>query len=413
MAAPAERWQAAQKSLQILENIRSMTTFIHTADWQLGKPFARVEDFSKRVRLQQERISVLQRITTAVADCNADFVLVAGDLFDSTTVTRTVVSEACSAIGRMGVPVYVIPGNHDHGGPGGIWEQSFFRQEREQLAPNLTVLLNPAVIPTEHAVLFPCPLLRRHDSTDTTAWLRQIDPDELEPLGNKPRIVLAHGSTQAFGIIQEDEDSDGDSVNQIDLSRIPSGVFDYVALGDWHGTKQVAANAWYSGTPEVDRFPKGDSNRPGNILVVQVTRAGTPTVTEVTTARFRWHQRAFRFSEDSALDLFQQTLEQVLENRVGEDLLRIELSGSLGLEAQAHLDTILERLRSRLLRLKLLSSVKTAPTAAEIQSLTVRGDDPVIAEVAKTLLSLAEGDSENAQVARIALRELHAACHSA
>jgi hypothetical protein len=43
----------------------------------------------------------------------------------------------------------------------------------------------------------------------------------------------------------------------------------------------------------------------------------------------------------------------------------------------------------------------------------MRGDDPVIAEVAKTLLSLADGDSENAQVARLALRELHAACHSA
>ncbi len=356
---------------------------------------------------------MLQRITTAVADFNADFVLVAGDLFDSTTVTRTVVSEACSAIGRMGVPVYVIPGNHDHGGPGGIWEQSFFRQEREQLAPNLTILLNPAVIPTAHAVLFPCPLLRRHDSTDTTAWLRQIAPDQLEQWGNKPRIVLAHGSTQAFGIIQQDEDSDSDSINQIDLSRIPSGLFDYVALGDWHGTKQVAGNAWYSGTPEVDRFPKGDSNRPGNILVVQVTRAGAPIVTEVATARFNWHERAFQFSEDSALDLFQQTLEQVFESRVGEDLLRLDLSGSLGLAAQVRLDTILEQWRSRILRLKLSSSVRTAPTAEEIESLTMRGDDPVIAEVAKTLLSLADGDSENAQVARLALRELHAACHSA
>ena len=84
-----------------------MTTFIHTADWQLGKPFARLDDFSTRVRLQQERISVLHRIADAVTARNADFVLVAGDLFDSTTVTRTIVSEACSAIGRMGVPVYV------------------------------------------------------------------------------------------------------------------------------------------------------------------------------------------------------------------------------------------------------------------------------------------------------------------
>lgn len=389
-----------------------MTTFIHTADWQLGKAFARVEDFSKRVRLQQERISVLHRIADAVTDHNADFVLVAGDLFDSTTVTRTIVSEACSAIGRMSVPVYVIPGNHDHGGPGGIWEQAFFRQESEQLAPNLTILLSSEVVQTEHAVLFPCPLLRRHDSTDTTAWLRQIDADDLEQFGNKPRIVLAHGSTQGFGSVEEDEDSGGDSTNQIDLTRLPSGVFDYVALGDWHGTKQVADNAWYSGTPELDRFPKGDSNRPGNILVVQSTREVSPAVTVIATAKFGWHERAFRFSEDTELELFQQNIAEVIGNRVGEDLVRLDLTGSLGLIGQARLETILESLRSRLLRLKLSFNVRIAPTSAEIESLTTRSDDPVIAEVARALLSLAVGESENAQVARIALRELHAACHS-
>ena len=389
-----------------------MTTFIHTADWQLGKPFARVEDVNKRVRLQQERISVLDRIANELTAHNAAFVLVAGDLFDSTTVTRSVVSEACSAIGKMGVPVFVIPGNHDHGGPGGIWEQAFFRRESKQLAPNLTVLLSPEAVQTEHAVLFPCPLLRRHDSADTTIWLRQIDPGELEQFENKPRIVLAHGSTQGFGSVEDDEDSGGDSINQIDLARLPSGVFDYVALGDWHGTKQVTDNAWYSGTPELDRFPKGNSNRPGNILVVQSTRGVAPVVTEVTTARFGWNERAFRFSEDSALELFQQTIAEVIGNRVGEDLLRLELSDSLGIEAQSRLETTLEALRARLLRVKLSINVWTAPTAAEIESLTMRGEDPVIAEVAKALLSLAEGDSENSQVARIALRELHAACHS-
>ena len=390
-----------------------MTTFIHTADWQLGKPFAGVEDSAKRARLQQERIAVLHRIAQAVKDHSADFVLVAGDLFDSTTVTRSVVSEACSAIGRMGVPVYVIPGNHDHGGPGAIWEQAFFRSESQQLAPNLQVLLSPEVIPTDHALLFPCPLLRRHDSTDTTAWLRRIEPVELDQFGSKPRIVLAHGSTQGFGSVEEDEDSGGDSVNQIDLTRLPAGVFDYVALGDWHGTKQVADNAWYSGTPELDRFPKGESNRPGNILVVRSERGWMPVVSEVTTARLGWHDRSCHFSDDQSIELFRRDIAERLENRVGDDLLTLTLTGSLGLEAIGQLDSIIESLKSRLLRVKLYSTVKTAPTSAEIQSLTQRAYDPVIAAVATALLSTADGDSEEAQVARLALRELYATCHSA
>ena len=33
-----------------------MTTFIHTADWQLGKPFAGIRDTARRTLVQQERI---------------------------------------------------------------------------------------------------------------------------------------------------------------------------------------------------------------------------------------------------------------------------------------------------------------------------------------------------------------------
>jgi hypothetical protein len=39
-----------------------MITFIHTADWQLGKPFSRVADNGKRTRLQEQRIAAIRRI---------------------------------------------------------------------------------------------------------------------------------------------------------------------------------------------------------------------------------------------------------------------------------------------------------------------------------------------------------------
>jgi len=35
-------------------------TFLHTADWQLGKPYARVNDVAKRSRLQTERFECLK-----------------------------------------------------------------------------------------------------------------------------------------------------------------------------------------------------------------------------------------------------------------------------------------------------------------------------------------------------------------
>jgi hypothetical protein len=39
-----------------------------------------------------------------------------------------------------------------------------------------------------------------------------------------------------------------------------------------------------------------------------------------------------------------------------------------------------------------------------------RATDPLIARVAAKLVALSEGDGEQTEVARIALRELHAAC---
>jgi hypothetical protein len=61
-------------------------------------------------------------------------------LFDSSSARKTTVAPACAAIGKIGLPVLAIPGNHDHGGVALVWEQTFFQQEREHLAPNLRVL---------------------------------------------------------------------------------------------------------------------------------------------------------------------------------------------------------------------------------------------------------------------------------
>ncbi len=384
--------------------------FLHTADWQLGKPFAGIDDPQKRALVQQERLQVIRRIGDAARAHHAEFILVAGDLFDSSTASKATVSAACSAIGQIGIPVLAIPGNHDHGGPGGLWEQSFFQREHASLAPNLRILLKPEPVELDTAWIFPCPLLRRAESTDTTAWLRL--PEALDGCSpDKARIVLAHGSTQAFTSQSEDDDTDSAATNLIDLSRLPGETIDYVALGDWHGTKQVAPAAWFSGTPELDRFPKGEGYDPGNVLLVVAGRGQAPTVTRAHTGRLGWRELAFDFAEDSTTGLFRERLDGLIGQRANEDLLRLELTGSLGVEAASRLEQALESLQARLLRLKLTNKVVVAPTADEIQALTQRPADPLTARVASQLVARAAGTDEIAASARIALRELYAACN--
>lgn len=382
--------------------------FIHTADWQIGKPFAGISDPHKRSLVQQARIEAIKRIGLEAARAGADFVLVAGDLFDSSSADKATVSAACSAIGQIGVPVIAIPGNHDNAGPGSVWAQDFFRREQEDLAPNLTVLLQPAPFETEAAVVLPCPLTRRVLVGDPTEWLRSSGLYESLD-ARKPRVVLAHGSVQAFAGSWDDEGENTGVANLIDLGRVPESEVDYIALGDWHGTKQVGMKAWYSGAPEPDRFPKGGDNDPGNILVVDVSRGGTPVITKLNVGRLNWAELAFEFADDDALTDLEARLSSLLEQRANEDLLRLSLSGSLGIEASSRLGLIIESLEARLLRLKLSDHTVIAATEEEIRALTQSGDDPLIARVAAQLVERAAGDGEEAAVARVALRELHTA----
>ena len=383
--------------------------FLHTADWQIGKPFAGIRDEHKRSLVQHARVEAIKRIGVVAREASVDFVVVAGDLFDSPSADRSTVSAACSAVGQMGLPVFAIPGNHDHGGPGSVWEQDFFKREQSALAPNLTVLLEPAPFECDSAVLLPCPLLRRSVSLDLTEWLRS--PDVFSALStDKPRIVLAHGSTQTFSGNWEDDEEDSAAANLLDLSRLPDAEIDYIALGDWHGSKQVHPKAWFSGTPELDRFAKGGDHDPGNILLVEVQRGAQPQVTKEATAGLRWNELTFDFADDTALNEFQDRLSALLGQRTNEDLIRLRLSGSVGIEASSRLDEILESLEARLLRLKLTNQTRIAPTEAEIDALTTRTSDPLIANVAGQLVERAAGEDDDAQVARIALRELHAAC---
>jgi DNA repair exonuclease SbcCD nuclease subunit len=382
--------------------------FIHTADWQLGKPFARVGDPYKRSIVQRARVEAVKRLGALAKDEGAEFVLVAGDLFDSTSVSKATVSAACAAIGTIGLPVLAIPGNHDHAGPGSVWDQEFFLREREALAPNLRVLVEAEPIEVASAVILPCPLVRRTVMGDPTEWLRSAAVYEGLP-ADKARVVLAHGSTQSFSGKWEDDEEDGSATNLLDLSRLPESEVDYVALGDWHGTKQIGAKAWYAGTPEPDRFPKGGDHDVGNVLVVESERGTAPRVTARRVGGLTWSELSFDIAGDTALGELENRLGTLVGQRAEEDLLRLTLQGSLGLEAAERLRHILEALEARLLRLKLVDRTIAAPTEDEIQTLTQGGANPLIARVAAQLVQQTTGDGEDAAVARIALRELYAA----
>jgi DNA repair exonuclease SbcCD nuclease subunit len=385
------------------------TRFLHTADWQLGKPYERIDnEDDKRSLASQARFDVLTTIGERIKAHQAEFVLVAGDLFDSITPSNANVSKAFERMGTWKVPVFIIPGNHDHGGPGSLWENDYLVAEQRKLAPQVKVLLEKAPFVHGDVVIYPCPLLRRTDTADLTAWLR--DPS-VHPAGHesKARIVFAHGTVQGFGSSADEEEDAPGEANLIDVKRLPAADYDYVALGDWHGTTEVTPTAWYSGTPETDRFPKGADNDPGNILEVVAGRGLQPQVTKTRTSHLNWVSVDHRFTADEQVAELEAKLLKEILTKADTTLVKLHFTGSLGIKASGDLQKLYQIIRARSIRLKLKDEVGIAPTEEEINQLCSNQENKLIALVATKLVEQTKTNPAEAAKASLALRELFAA----
>ncbi|MGE3855133.1 MAG: metallophosphoesterase, partial [Planctomycetota bacterium] len=91
-------------------------TFIHTADLQLGMKAAHAGRAAERVRA--ERLEALRRVMAVAVERGAQFVLIAGDLFEHHAIEPVLVQSAIDALAAPDVPVFILPGNHDVDRPG-------------------------------------------------------------------------------------------------------------------------------------------------------------------------------------------------------------------------------------------------------------------------------------------------------
>ena len=89
-----------------------MTRILHTADWQLGLRLNFVPG-EAGARLRAERFATIERIAELARSEGVDAVLVADDVFDDNRVGPETIQQAREALAKFGVPVVLLPGNHD------------------------------------------------------------------------------------------------------------------------------------------------------------------------------------------------------------------------------------------------------------------------------------------------------------
>jgi DNA repair exonuclease SbcCD nuclease subunit len=299
-----------------------MPRFLHTADWQMGRQYSRFEAGDAAL-LVEARFEAVERLAALARAERCDAALVAGDVFDSQTVSERTIMRVFRAMAGFEGPWVLLPGNHDAALVESVWTRA---QRLPEVPDNLIFALEPGVYPLveQGLAVLAAPLQQRHTYDDLTAAF-----DTLSTAPGLLRIGLAHGSVE--GILAEDIDS----ANPVAMDRTERAQLDYLALGDWHGKKAINARCWYSGTPEPERFR---NNEAGYALVVDIAAPGAePAVTPHLTGKHQWLQWQREFAVATDLDAFIRELEQAPANAV----LDIRLRGTLSLSDEQRLSRAL------------------------------------------------------------------------
>ncbi|HNQ05092.1 MAG TPA: DNA repair exonuclease [Thiobacillaceae bacterium] len=367
-----------------------MIRLLHTADWQIGKCYGQFEA-DEAALLAEARFTSIEKLAILARDRHVDLVLVAGDVFDTQGVADRTIHRLFHAMRGYAGPWVMIPGNHDAGLAESVWT----RAVRLQAMPaNVHVCLKPEplLLTALGAAILPAPLTQRHTHADLTAWF-----DGAETPAGMVRIGLAHGCVQ--GILA----ADIDSANPIAAGRAEQAGLDYLALGDWHGTRQVDARTWYSGTPETDRFRANDS---GQALWVELSGPGAPAVvTPVATGQYRWLSLGFALRVASDID---QALAD-LEALGPADVVRLSWTGQTDLAGYLRLRESCARIQGRVRSLQAdFSALRLEPSDADIDALHADG---YLGEVIAELRDGQRPDRSDAEGARDALAILAGILH--
>lgn len=312
-----------------------MVRFLHTADWQIGmtRHYLSVE---AQPRFTAARTDVVRRLGEVAGAEGCDFVVVAGDVFEHNQLTPQTVRRALEALRAVPVPVFLLPGNHDHLGPMSNWSSAPLREE---LPGNVRVLDRPGLHEVSPGVeLVAAPWVGKHPDGDPVAGVLS---DLVPAPEGVVRVLVGHGAVDVL-------DADRRTASAIAVAplvrALDEGRVHYVALGDRHSTTQVGDPAvWYSGAPEPTAWRE---DRPGEVLVVEVT-PGPPRAraqVEVTARRVsRWTYTALdrHLGSDEDLDLLESELDALPDK--DRTVLRLGLQGTLGLAQHARLEELLER----------------------------------------------------------------------
>ena len=372
--------------------------FLHTADWQLGMTRHFLAG-DAQPRYSAARRDAVAGLGALAVEVGAEFVVVSGDVFEHNQLAPQVISQSLEAMRAIGIPVYLLPGNHDPLDASSVYTSALFKAERPA---NVRLLDRAGVHDVRPGLqIVAAPWRSKAPTTDLVAdVLRDL---EGLPSDGVTRVLVAHGGVDVL-------DPDPTKPSLIRLAGLEDalarGAVHYVALGDKHSLTQVGSSGrvWYSGSPEVTNFDDVEPD-PGHVLVVDVDETDPQRPVTVDAQKVgRWRFVTLRRQVDNSRDIADLDLNLDLMPDKDRTVLRLAMIGSLTVTDRAALDACLDKYSRLFASLRVWDShsdLAVIPADGEFIDLGIGGF--AAAAVEELVETARTGDAETAGDAQAAL----------
>ena len=222
-----------------------MMKILHTGDLHLGREYKTV-DSSVADFYRQARLDALENIIQIAGNEDCDYIVIAGDLFDSHNPPASLISTVCEALNKCPCPVLVLPGNHDYCQKD---DKLWTRMKSTVDDTKIKILDQCGVYSIGDVIFYACPCNDRYSDHNQLAWLK--DNQTRDP--KKLNIGIAHGAIEG-------------------LSFDNAGKYYFMEMRELEG---LGMDLWLIGHTHIP-YPTGDTVRGQRIF-----NAGTHQQTDI------------------------------------------------------------------------------------------------------------------------------------
>lgn len=323
-----------------------------TGDVHIGRKYDRYPQI--REKLIRSRFECLLRCVRQAEKENCDFLVITGDLFDSTgSIRHQDVIDAVSILSSFGERVIVLPGNHDYyTGEEKLWKD--FTAEMEKTDNNITLIREFAPLEflagDEKVVFYPAFCQSKHSTENNLGWIKQ---QSFDPAAYN--VGIAHGAIEG---LSPDMKNEYFLMTQKELESIPVDAW---LIGHTHvpypadlpAEKETKGYRIFNpGTPQQTDL---SNNTEGICHVLTLTKdQGKAEVSahSFQSGEIRYYDLKVK-ADNSGL---KEAIGKAVENLGDSSIVRLTVSGTVSGEEYADRQLIYDEMLDRLLSYEIVDT---------------------------------------------------------